>query len=211
MKIIIFGASGRTGHPLVRQALERGHEVTAFVRGKHKLVIPHAENLRILEGSVLTYEDVERAAAGQDAVLSVLGHTKNTPKDLLTQSAKNMTRAMQEHGIRRVISLTGAGVAVEQDVKQGAVSRLFGTALKWMARDLWQDSLNQKNYLVQTELDWTIVRAPRLIEGELTTDYQTGYFKFTKPMVSREDVAHFMLEELENPQYIKEYPLIGSK
>ncbi|MCA1010315.1 NAD(P)-dependent oxidoreductase [Halobacillus halophilus] len=211
MKIIIFGASGRTGHPLVSQALERGHEVTAFVRGKHKLVIPYSENLRILEGSVLTYEDVERAIEGQDAVLSVLGHTKNSPKDLLTQSSANMIRAMQAHGINRIISLTGAGVTVEQDVKQGVVSRLFGRALRWVARDLWKDSVNQKNYLAQTELDWTIVRAPRLTEGELTTEYQTGYFKFTKPMVSREDVAHFMLDELENPQYVKEYPLIGSK
>ncbi|MGP4077876.1 NAD(P)-dependent oxidoreductase [Halobacillus sp. K22] len=109
MKIIIFGASGRTGHPLVRKALERGHEVTAFVRGKHKLIHPHAENLQIIEGSALTYEDVEKAAAGQDAVVSVLGHTKNNPEDLLTQSAKNMTRAMQEHSIRRIISLTGQG------------------------------------------------------------------------------------------------------
>ncbi|WP_443134469.1 NAD(P)H-binding protein [Halobacillus sp. K22] len=71
--------------------------------------------------------------------------------------------------------------------------------------------MNHKNHLAQTHLDWTIIRAPRLKEGELTKQYQTGYFKFSKPVVSREDIAHFIMEELENPQYIKEYPLIGSK
>ncbi|ANU09534.1 hypothetical protein A1A1_15878 [Planococcus antarcticus DSM 14505] len=209
MKIIIFGASGRTGKPLVMQALERGHEVTAFVRSKAKLPIQH-ENLTIFEGDVLIYEDVELAVRGQAAVLSVLGHTKNSPKNLLTRAMENITKAMDLCGIKRLINLTGAGVKVEKDVKQGLVSRLFGLGLKVVAKELWIDSVNHKECIIKADLDWTIVRAPRLVDGEKTEQYRTGYFKFKKPFVRRSDVAHFMLEELTKNEYVKKYPLIGA-
>ncbi|QOR66919.1 SDR family oxidoreductase [Cytobacillus suaedae] len=209
MKLVIFGATGRTGIPLVNQALEKGHEVTVLVRNKSKLNISH-NNLTVIEGDVLDYELVERVINGQDAVLSVIGHTKNAPKNLLTQATIGMTRAMEIHGVKRLISLTGAGVEVEKDVKQGLVSQLIHKALTIFAKDLWFDSISQKDVIMKTDLDWTIVRGPRLMEGEKTEQYQTGYFKFKKPMINRADIAHFMLEELEKNQYVKEYPLIGT-
>jgi putative NADH-flavin reductase len=178
MKLVIFGATGRTGIPLVNQALEKGHEVTALVRNKNKLNVSH-ENLTVVEGDVLDYQAVEKVINGQDVVLSVIGHTKNVPKNLLTQAATNMTKSMEANQVKRLISLTGAGVEVEKDV------------------------------IVKTDLDWTIVRGPRLLEGAKTEQYQIGYFKFKKPMINRADVAHFMLEELGKNQFVKEYPLIG--
>ncbi|MDC3413876.1 NAD(P)-dependent oxidoreductase [Terrihalobacillus insolitus] len=208
MKLVIFGSTGRTGIPLLNQALEKGHEVTVLVRNKNKLNISH-NNLTVVEGDVLDYQSVEKVIIGQDAVLSVIGHTKNGSKNLLTNAATNMTNAMEVHHVKRLISLTGAGVEVEKDVKQGIMSHLIHKALTIFAKELWLDSINQKDVIVKTELDWTIVRGPRLLEGEKTEQYQTGYFKFNKPMINRADVAHFILEELERNQYVKEYPLIG--
>jgi putative NADH-flavin reductase len=208
MKLVIFGATGRTGIPLVNQALEKGHKVTVLVRNKSKLKISH-KNLTVVEGDVLDYESIEKVIVGQDAVLSVIGHTKGAPKNLLTKAATNLVKAMETHNVKRTISLTGAGVEVEKDVKQSIISHLIHIALKFFAKELLLDSINQKNVIVKTELDWTIVRGPRLLEGEKTQQYQTGYFKFKKPMINRADVAHFMLEELEKNQYVKEYPLIG--
>lgn len=72
MKLLIFGASGRTGRELVKQALAQGHEVTAFARNPAKFKLAH-ENLHVAQGDILRYETVERAARGQDAVLSALG------------------------------------------------------------------------------------------------------------------------------------------
>lgn len=74
MKLIIFGASGKTGRQLVEQALAQGHAVTAFVRNPAKLKLTHP-NLQIAEGDMLNVESVERGVRGQDAVLSALGVT----------------------------------------------------------------------------------------------------------------------------------------
>src|SRR5438132_11000870 len=73
LRILIIGATGGTGHQLVRQALEQGHQVTAFVRKPEKLKIAHP-SLRATRGDVLDYASVESAMQGQDAVLSALGH-----------------------------------------------------------------------------------------------------------------------------------------
>lgn len=71
MKIIVFGASGGTGRELLRQGLEQGHQITAFVRDEKKLAAQ--TNLEIRVGDVYNAEDVSQAIAGHDAVLDALG------------------------------------------------------------------------------------------------------------------------------------------
>ncbi len=72
MKVLIFGATGGTGRALVQQALEHGHDVTAFARDPAKVRTKH-QNLRIVQGDVTNSGSVEAAIQGQDAVLSALG------------------------------------------------------------------------------------------------------------------------------------------
>jgi putative NADH-flavin reductase len=74
MKLLIFGASGKTGRQLVEQALAQGHAVTAFVRNPAKLKLTHP-NLQLAQGDMLNHDSVERAVHGQEAVLSALGIT----------------------------------------------------------------------------------------------------------------------------------------
>ena len=108
MRLVVFGASGRTGRPLVRQALEAGHEVAAFVRDRSKLEIGH-ERLTVVEGDVKDYTRVREAISGVDAVLSALGHTKSSAKDVQTVGTENIVAAMKESGVQRLVSLTGGG------------------------------------------------------------------------------------------------------
>ena len=73
MNIIVFGASGGTGRELLKQALDKGIEVTAFVRDTTKVEDIQHPNLTVVTGNVLNKEDVGRAVAGQDAVLYAIG------------------------------------------------------------------------------------------------------------------------------------------
>lgn len=111
---MVFGASGRTGRHLVRQALEEGHEVTAFVRDPARLGLDHAR-LRVVAGDVMDAARVEEAVADSEAVLSALGHTRTSAKDIQTVGTKNIVAAMHRHGVRRIVSLTGAGVRDPKD------------------------------------------------------------------------------------------------
>jgi putative NADH-flavin reductase len=203
MRIAIFGATGRTGKPVVEQALQAGHEVTALVRDPSKMTTQHGR-LRIVQGDVLDLEVVEVVVKGQDAVLLVLNHTQTSPKDVLTRGTENVLAAMKKHGVRRIINLTGAGVADPQD-RPRLWNKVISFLLKRMAGDLLTDAERQAELIHKSGLDWTIVRGPMLTEGPYTGQIKAGYVgQGTGPRIARADVAGFMLQQLTNmPMYIK--------
>src|SRR5574342_439878 len=114
MKMVVFGASGRMGIKVVEQALEAGHIVTAFLRTPSKVTIQHP-NLTLLQGDVMDAAAVENAIAGQEVVISVLHTTRPPVLGMMETAAKNIISAMQKHGIRRIISTTGAAVPQLED------------------------------------------------------------------------------------------------
>jgi putative NADH-flavin reductase len=94
LRVLVIGATGGTGRQLVQQALEQGHQVTAFVRNPARLQMEH-ENLQIVKGDVLDYASVESAMRGQSAVLSALGHTRFFyPNKIQSNGMRNILRAM---------------------------------------------------------------------------------------------------------------------
>ena len=87
--IIVFGASGKTGILIVYQALNQGHQVTAFARQPSKVTIEH-KNLRIIRGDVLDYDKVKEAVQGHDVVLCALGVDKNKPNTVISDGTRNI-------------------------------------------------------------------------------------------------------------------------
>ncbi len=208
MKLAIFGASGRTGRPLVEQALAAGHEVTALVRTPGSFPIEH-ERLNIIAGSVEDAAKGEEAVKGADAVLMVLGHTKTSNKDVLTVGTRNIVNAMKKHGVQRLVNLTGAGVRDPQD-RPKFVDKVFGFALARLQPDLLRASENQTKAIQNSDLDWTIVRGPRLTEGPRTGKYRVGYIgKDSGTQASRADVADFMLKQVTDNTYLRKMPVVS--
>ena len=118
MHLTVFGATGRTGRPLVAQALAAGHHVTALVRTPAKLDLAHP-NLTVVQGDVTDAEAVARVVDGADAVLSALGPVKGGPASMLTQATRNVIAAMRQHGVQRVVIVSGAGVPDPLDPRTG--------------------------------------------------------------------------------------------
>jgi putative NADH-flavin reductase len=138
MRLAIFGASGRTGRPLVERALAEGREVRALVRSPSGFPVSH-DRLVVVEGDVLDAARVEEIVAETDAVLSVLGPTKTSPKDVMTRGMQNIVGAMEKHDVRRLVSLTGAGVRDPRDEPK-LVDRVFVFLLKRLQPDVLADS-----------------------------------------------------------------------
>ncbi len=208
MRLAIFGASGRTGRPLVEQALAAGHDVVALARTPSSFPIKH-ERLHVVEGNVEDAAKVDEAVAGADAVLSVLGHSKTSNKDVLTVGTRNIINAMQKHGVKRLINLTGAGVRDPQDQPK-LVDKVFGFALARLQPDLLRDSENQTKLIRGSDLDWTIVRGPRLTEGPRTGKYRVGYVgKDSGTQASRADIADFMLTQVTDNTYLRKLPVVS--
>ena len=209
MHITIFGASGRTGKLLVQAALDAGHSVTAFVRDPAKLTIQHPA-LRLVQGDTSDTAAVARAVTGAEAIMSGLGPVKGSPKDLLVTAQRHIVAAMQAAGVKRYVLLTGAGVRDPQDQPK-LIDKVFGFLLKLTAADVLKDSEDSVRLVEATELDWIVVRGPRLTEGPKTGRYRVGYVgQNSGTQISRADLADFMLEQAVGPsQWIRKLPMIS--
>src|SRR6185295_740494 len=102
-RVLILGATGGTGRQLVQQALDRGLSVTALARDPSRLRIEHPR-LKVIQGDVLDERSVDAAVRGQDAVVSALGHKRYfRPTRILSDGTRNVVRAMEAHGVRRLV------------------------------------------------------------------------------------------------------------
>src|SRR5688500_14191794 len=202
MKIVVFGASGGTGLKVVEQALEAGHIVTAFVRTPSQITIQHP-SLTLFQGDVMNSAEVEKAISGQDAVISTLGPTRPPVPGMMETAAKNILAAMKKHGVLRIVSTTGAGVRQPED-KPKLMDHLIGALLNLLAKDVVLDSAANVRLIQSSDLDWTIVRFPRLMDGAHTGKYRVGYVsKDSSTQLSRADGADFVLKELTGKQWLR--------
>jgi len=206
MKIIVFGASRGVGLKVVEQALEAGHIVTAFVRSPEKFGVKHA-NLTVFKGDSMDAAAVEKAIAGHEAVISALGPTRPPVPQMMEISAKNIVAGMKKHGVRRLVSTTGAGVRQPED-KPKFADHLIGFLLNLLAKDVVLDSAENVKVIQASDLDWTVVRYPRLMDGEHTRKYRVGFVgKDSGTQLSRADGADFVLKELTEKKWLRKLPL----
>jgi putative NADH-flavin reductase len=208
LRIVVFGASRGVGLRVVEQALEAGHTVTAFVRSPEMVKVGHA-NLIIFQGDSMDASAVENAIAGQEAVISTLGPTRPPVPHMMETSARNIVAGMKKHGVRRLVSTTGAGVRQPEDEPK-FVDRLMVFLLNLLAKDVALDSAENVKVIQASDLDWTIVRFPRLMDGEHTRTYRVGFVnKESSTQLSRADAADFVLEELVEKRWLRRLPSVS--
>ncbi len=206
MHLALLGATGRTGRPLLDQALAAGHTVAALARTPSALA-PRS-GLTIIGGDATNPTDVGHIVDGADAVILTLGPTKGAPPDMMTRAAQSVIEAMRQHGVRRVVTETGAGVADASDPGGFGPAFMRGV-MKVVAGTLLSDSEGHVDAFRQSGLDWTAVRAPRLTEGEKTGTAQVGFFSMGPGhSVSRADVAQVMLRMATSDEYVGEAPMV---
>jgi len=203
MNIAVIGATGGTGRDTVRLALEQGHRVTAFARYPERLDIAH-DKLTTIAGSADNPTDLRKAVAGSDAVICTLGAPARDDQKIRTRGTRHLVEIMTQHGPQRLIVLSSLGFADSKPLL-GLIERLFVVPL-YLA-NAFADHESQEAAVTDSSLDWTIVRPGRLLEGPPTGSYQEGFrfddrsFK-VKPM-TKGDVAHFLVRQLEDGSYVK--------
>ena len=192
MKLFVIGATGRTGREIVQQALDRGHEVTAFVRSPESISFKN-ERLSVLKGSVMDENQLFQAMQNQDAVISTLGPREVfKPTSMLHDSALATTRAMNRSGVKRLVVLSAAAHF------PGIPNRIAS----FIMRNHMRDSLAMEEIVQGSGLDWTIARPPRLTQEEYTT-YRSREGAAPKMgfSLARKAVAAFMLDAIEQNKH----------
>jgi putative NADH-flavin reductase len=192
----------------VRQALDRGHDVVAFARSPETLDVVD-EALTIVEGDAYSGDGVTEAVAGSDVVVSVLGQTSDGPDDLLAVAGDHILDAMAETGVDRLVTLVGAGVRDEGESVSFS-GKVMGTVLNFVAREVLADAETHVERVRSSDTRWTVVRAPRLTSGAGTGEYRAGDIELGFDSISRADTAQFVLDVVEDEQFVHELPKVGS-
>ena len=207
MKLLIIGASRGIGRQLLEQALKAGYLVTAMARHPENLPRQQA-GLKVLAGDILDPPQVQQAVAGQEAVCLTIGVGVTwKPVTVFSQGTQNVLAAMAEHGVRRLVCITGIGAGDSAGHGGLLYDRLFKPLL---LKTIYEDKDRQEALVRASDTDWTIVRPGFLTNGPLTGKYQviTDLRDVTAGKISRADVAHFLLEELAAPRYVRQTPLL---
>lgn len=207
MKLLIFGATGETGRRLVEQGLGEGHHITVFVRNPAALNIKH-DNLVVVKGELSDRQTMATTAKGKDGVISVLGNKTSTAlrqkNTVISEGLKNIIAAMKEGDASRIVFVTSFGVSKNVFLPE----KLF---IKVFLRNIFADIPLQEKLLRESNLQWTIVRPARLINGARTSLYRSGedlpIGLFSK--ISRADVADFLLNNVQNADTIGKVIMIS--
>lgn len=212
MKIALIGATGFVGSAILKEALDRGHEVTAIVRHPEKLQ-PHAK-LRPQKVDVYNEDEVARLIAGHDAVISAFNPGWSNP-DIYKQQVKGIEaiiKGVKQAGVKRLLFVGGAG---SLEVKPGV--QLVDTPefpKEWKQGSLaTREALNQLRK--ESELEWSFLSpSADLSPGQRTGKFRLGTDQLLKDAneqsrISVEDYAMAMIDEVETPKHIRQRFTVG--
>jgi putative NADH-flavin reductase len=195
MHLAVFGGTGHTGRHLLEQALQQGHTVTALARDPSRLTVH--ERLQPVAGDVRDTEAVKQVVAGSEAVLSALGQ-RRWGSTVCTDGMRTILPAMDAHGVRRLVAVSGYGVADSRH------RNLYVTVTRVAIRSLMRDKEGMEELIRASGTAWTIVRPAVLTDGPPTGSYRTGSdLRLTfASKVSFADVADFMLAQLTQDAFV---------
>jgi len=213
MRITVFGATGGVGRLVVARALAGGLDVTAVVRDPRTLpdgVRGVTADLRNADPMVLA-----SVVRGSDAVLSCLGPRSRVEVGIAEMGATAITAAMAAAGARRLVVISAGPIATVASPARPAPPRhdpgdgffirnLAAPLVKLVFRRQYADLARMEDVVRANELDWTIVRPPRLTDKPATSHYRTAVGRNVRGgrSVSRADVAQLMLRVLNEPETI---------
>lgn len=204
MKIAVISANGRSGKAFVETALQAGHVVRAGVYGRHDF--PAQGNLEIIQCDATKINDLKRLISDQEAVVSLIGHTKNTPKNVQTNAITNVVKSVGSTGVR-IVSLTGTGVRFPGD-RPSLIDRFLNFGIAQVDPARIRDGIDHADVLKKSNTNWTLLRVLKLGNGQ-AKKYQLTITGPAKNLTSRQEVALAILEVLKSDKYIKKAPVIS--
>ena len=203
LNIVVLGANGGIGNQVVLQALNAGHKVTAILRTPGNLEISHT-NLQIVQGDVMKPNTLEEHLENKDAVISAIGKSSLKKTSLYSQGNNNLIEAMKRAGTNRAFFISASGLEVNPThslLIKFATKFILQALLRNMYADLWA----MEKIIKESNINWTIMRPPKLLDSPVTGNYRTTADGFLNNglKISRADVAHFIVHNLTNETIVR--------
>jgi putative NADH-flavin reductase len=204
MNITVFGATGALGTEIVKEGLKRNHQLTVLVRNPQKLGDDKA-SLNIITGDAIDKMAVAKAIHDADMVVSALGGppkgTQIAVEELLQNATQNIVEAMTEYKVNRLLYVSAWGVGDSR----GYTTAMFRYIIQPLAvKAEYANKEIQEQIVSTSNLNWTLVR-PTILTNHSKSGYVSGrqlkfewWHNIIPPMISRADVAQFILDESDD-------------
>ena len=205
MKVLLIGATGGTGQLILPLLLEAGHEVTALARKPSAIALRNPK-LRIVEGEARDAASIERAVAGQDAVISAFGPRSFGKSDLQETFLRNLVAAMEKQGVKRLVNLSAWGSRESIRHSRLPLKIIRATLL----RHVYADKERGEAWVDASPLDYTHVRPGRLLNSKARGGVRASMDGAgMQNKMTRADLAAFMVAQLTDATWSRKGPLIG--
>ncbi len=210
MNITIIGASAGIGLEAVKRGLNRNHSITTLSRSE--IQIEEKESINKILGDATNKADLIKSIQNAEALIITLGTGKNMKATtLFSDFAKLIVEIHRENKIViPLIFVTGFGAGESKNY----VSWLVKMFLKYLLKDVYDDKAKMEEIITNSDLNWTVVRPGRLLDGGLTEKYriENTLFKGIKiGGINRADVADFLIKQAEKQTELKKYIAISEK
>jgi len=209
MKVAVLGATGRTGRALVDELLRREHDVAVLVRDPDRLAVP-AGTVRVVQGDSRDRTALTELVTGTDAVVSALGPVAKDAT-LHQDTAAVLVEVMREAGVTRFVGISGAGIDVPGDRKT-LPHRLISALIQRLGGPVVADKPAEYAAWAASDREWTLVRPPRLLDGDRTGVVQHDAHRSPRgTAIRRTDLAAFLVDVLEQGRYVRQAPLVAGR
>ena len=205
MIITLFGATGRVGKRIITTALSLGNTVKAFARSIDAFIDKDIanENFEAIKGYVFDEDEVYNAIKNSDAVLSALGGDVSGADKTRSLGMKNIIAQMQKANVKRIVAVGGMGTLKDDTYELIQLRPNYPERFKAVSRE----HLQAYEYLKASNLEWTFVCPPDIIDGDANGKYITREDYPPSPnlkKISTGNLALFMVNELTENRYVKE-------
>ncbi|WP_242257057.1 SDR family oxidoreductase [Bacillus cereus group sp. BfR-BA-01379] len=206
-KIVILGTNGKAGKFLVKKALEKGYQVKILTRNSNNMTITN-ENLETIIGDARDFSSIRELLKGCRVVINAVGQPKNEPY-IFSTVTKHVIQAMKEFEIKRYIVISGCSLNVTGDQK-GIVNKIGATLFKVFLSKMMQDKYKELQIIQSSEVDWTIVRLPFVIEGNGIGNIKESLVDMPGIKIQNGDIAPFVIKQINSERYVGKCPFISN-
>ena len=208
MRILLLGATGRTGKLALQLAIKKGYEVNCLVRYPEK--IETQKNIKVFKGNPTSVDDLKNAMEGCNCIISILNISRNsdfpwskirTPKCFLSSAMSKILAIATEKKIQRIIICSAWGVSETKN----EIPKWF----KWLIENsnisiTYQDHERQEELLQRSNLNWTIIRPAGLTNSRKKQIIRESFNNNPRPKltISRQALAKYMVDSIESENMI---------
>jgi putative NADH-flavin reductase len=216
MKILILGATGRTGRLIVEEALKQGYDLHVLVRDESKISFG-SKSIKVYQGTPARQTDLAIAMQGCDLVISALGIVRAsdapwskliTAKNFISESIKNVIAEADQQNLKRLITVSAWGV--------GETQKEIPFWLRWLINHtnlgpVYAEHEAEEKLLANSNLNWTAVRPVALNDSKKIKTLKVSFNNFPKPslQISRQSVAKFIVDIVKSDKYDMKSPTIS--